>query len=109
LRYVTPTLAHGLFEKSRGKNIRYNQYSMPWPVMGPIFSRTQTVRKLASFMGPAMHISKSTCSWLVLPYLVREMINERIDPVEFALANFNDKSVGESLAKEIERAKGIKR
>jgi replication factor C large subunit len=109
LRYVILTLGHGLFEKSRGKDIRYNQYSMPWPVMGPIFSRSQTVRKLASFVGPAMHISKSTCSWLVLPYLVREMINERIDPVEFALANFNDKSIGESLAKEIERAKGIKR
>lgn len=109
LRYITPMLAHGFFEKSRGKEIRYSQYSMPWPVMGPIFARSQTVRKLASFVGPATHVSKRTCSWLVLPYLVREMINEKVDPVEFALANFNDASVGESLAKEIARAKGAKK
>lgn len=109
LRYVTPMLAHGLYEKSRGKEMRYSQYSMPWPVMGPIFARSQTVRKLASFIGPAVHVSKRTCSWLVLPYLVRELINEKVDPVEFALENFDDESVGESLAKEIERAKGAKK
>lgn len=109
LRYVTPMLSHGLFEKSRGKEIRYSQYSMPWPVMGPIFARSQTVRKLASFIGPATHVSKRTCSWLVLPHLIREMINEKVDPSEFALTNFNDKSVGDSLAKEMERAKGVKK
>jgi replication factor C large subunit len=109
LRYVTPMLAHGLYEKSRGKEIRYNQYSMPWPVMGPMFARSQTVRKLASFIGPATHVSKRTCSWQVLPHLVREMINEKVDPVEFAKTNFGDESVGESLAKEIERAKGARK
>jgi len=109
LRYVTPMLAHGLYEKSRGLDIRYSQYSMPWPVMGPVFARYQTIRRLASFIGPATHVSKRTCSWLVLPYLVREMIKEKINPAEFAIANFNDASVGESLAKEIERAKGAKK
>lgn len=109
LRYVSPMLAHGLYEKSRGKDVRYSQYSMPWQAMGPIFGRAQTVRKLASFIGPATHVSKRTCSWLVLPHLVREMINEKVDPVEFALANFNDESVGESLAKEMERARGAKK
>lgn len=109
LRYVTPMLTHGLYEKSRGKDIRYNQYSLPWQAMGPIFGRSQTIRKLASFIGPATHVSKRTCSWLVLPHLVREMINEKVDPAEFALANFDDESVGESLAKEIERAKGAKK
>ena len=109
LRYVTPMLAHGLYKKSRGKEIRYSQYSMPWPVMGPMFARSQTVRKLASFIGPATHVSKRTCSWLVLPYLVREMINEKVDPVEFALTNFDDESISESLAKEMERVKGGKK
>ena len=106
LRYVTPMLAHGLYDKSRSKSIRYSQYSMPWPVMGPIFARSQTVSKLVSFIGPATHVSKRTCSWLILPHLVREMINEKIDPVEFAITNFRDETVGESLAKEMERAKG---
>jgi replication factor C large subunit len=102
-------LAHGLYEKSRGLDIRYSQYSMPWPVIGPVFARYQTIRRLASFIGPATHVSKRTCSWLVLPHLVREMINEKINPAEFAMANFNDASVGESLAKEIERARGAKK
>lgn len=109
LRYVIPILAHGMYEKSRGKEVRYSQYSMPWPVMGPIFARSQTVRKLSSFIGPAMHVSKRTCRWLVLPYLVREIINAKVNPVEFALTNFNDKSMGESLIKEIERAKGARK
>ena len=33
------------------------------------------------------------------------MIDEKIDPVDFALDNFQDKSVGESIAKEIQRVK----
>jgi hypothetical protein len=33
------------------------------------------------------------------------MIDEKIDPVEFALDNFQDESVGESIAKEIEKMK----
>jgi replication factor C large subunit len=109
LRYVRSMLAYGLYDMSRGKGIRYSQYSLPWTVMGPVFARAQTIRKLASIIGPAMHVSKSTCSWLVLPYLVREMIKENVDPAEFALANFDDESVGESLAKEIERARVVKK
>jgi hypothetical protein len=33
------------------------------------------------------------------------MIDEKVDPVEFAVDNFQDESVGESIAKEIEKAK----
>ena len=33
------------------------------------------------------------------------MIDEKIDPVEFAIGNFQDESVGEAIAKEIEKAK----
>jgi hypothetical protein len=33
------------------------------------------------------------------------MIDEKIDPIEFAMDNFRDESVGESIKKEIERAK----
>lgn len=106
LRYVRDMVAHGLYEKSKGRGIRYSQYAMPWPVMGPIFARSQTVRKLSSAMAPATHVSARTFSTFVLPYLVRAVMNERVDPREFAIRNFNDESLGESLAKEIERARG---
>jgi replication factor C large subunit len=105
LRYVRGMLAHGMYEKSRGKDIRYSQYAMPWPVMGPIFARSQTTRKLSSAVAPAMHVSRRTCGTFVLPYLVRAMVDEKVDPAEFALYNFNDESIGESLSKEMEKAR----
>ena len=105
LRYVRDMLAYGMYEKSRGKDIRYSQYAMPWPVMGPIFSRSQTTRKLSSAIAPAVHVSRGTCSTFVLPYLVRAIADEKVDPGEFALYNFNDASIGESLSKEMEKAR----
>ncbi len=108
LRYVRNMLSAGLFEKSRGKGIKYSQYAMPWPVMGPVFARSQTVRKIASVVAPAMNVSRSTAATYVLPYLARALVDEKVDPVEFAVTNFGDESIGESLAKEMEKAKSKK-
>jgi replication factor C large subunit len=105
LKYVNSLIATGLYEKSRQKGIKYRQYSMPWPVMGPIFARSQSTRKILDELAPALHMSRSSAGLFVLPYLIRAMIDEKIDPVEFALDNFQDESLGESIAKEIEKAK----
>ncbi len=104
-RHVTRMIATGLYEKSRQKGIKYSQYAMPWPVMGPIFARSQSTRKILAELAPAVHMSKSACGSLVLPYFVRIMIDRNVDPVEFAVDNFHDESVGESLAKVMEKAK----
>lgn len=105
LKYVNSIIASGLYEKSRQKGIKYGQYVMPWPVMGPIFARSQSTRKILSELAPALHTSRSSAGSFVMPYLIRLMIDEKIDPVEFAVDNFRDESVGESIAKEIEKAK----
>jgi replication factor C large subunit len=105
LKYVNHIIASGLYEKSRQKGIKYSQYAMPWPVMGPIFARSQSTRKILGELAPAIHTSRSSAGSFALPYLVRLMIDEKIDPVEFAVDNFQDESVGESIAKEIEKAK----
>ena len=105
LRYVRDMVAHGMYESSRGKGIKYSQYSMPWPMMGPAFARGQTTRKISSQVASFMHVSRRTFGAYTLPYLVRAMIDEKIDPAEFAVHNFNDESLGESIAKEIEKAK----
>jgi replication factor C large subunit len=105
LKYVNSIIASGLYEKSRQKGIKYNQYAMPWPVMGPIFARSQSTRKILGELAPALHTSRSSAGSFALPYLVRLMIDEKVDPVEFAVDNFQDESVGESIAKEIEKAK----
>jgi replication factor C large subunit len=103
LKYINSIIATGLYEKSRQKGIKYSQYVMPWPVMGPIFARSQSTRRILNELALALHISRSSAGLFVLPYLIRIMIDEKIDPVEFD--NFQDESVGESIAKEIEKVK----
>ncbi|HEX2613878.1 MAG TPA: AAA family ATPase [Nitrososphaera sp.] len=105
LRHVTRMIASGLYERSRQKGIKYSQYAMPWPVMGPIFAKSQSTRKIMAELAPAVHVSKSTCGSFVLPYFIQIMIDSKVDPVEFAVDNFNDESVGESLAKVMEKAR----
>jgi replication factor C large subunit len=105
LKYVNSLIATGLYKKSRQKDIKYHQYSMPWPVMGPIFARSQSTKKILDELGLTLHISRSSAGLFVLPYFIRAMIDEKIDPEEFAIDNFQDESIGESIAKEIEKAK----
>ena len=105
LKYINSIIATGLYEKSRQKGIKYSQYMMPWPVMGPIFARSQSTRKILNELALALHISRSSAGLFFLSYFIRIMIDEKIDPMQFAADNFLDESVGESIAKEIEKAK----
>jgi replication factor C large subunit len=105
LKYINSMIATGLYERSRQKGIKYSQYAMPWPVIGPIFARSQSTRKILNELALALHISRSSAGLFVLPYFIRIMIDEKIDPVEFAVDNFRDESVGDSIAKEIEKVK----
>lgn len=105
LKYVSSIIAAGLYERSRQKGIKYTQYAMPWPVLGPIFARSQSTRKILGELAPALHTSKSSAGSFALPYFIRLLIDEKVDPIEFAVDNFSDESVGESIAKEIEKAK----
>jgi replication factor C large subunit len=105
LKYVSNVIASGLYERSRQKGIKYSQYAIPWPVMGPIFARSQSTRKILGELAPALHTSKSSAGSFAMPYFIRLIIEEKVDPVEFAVDNFRDESVGESIAKEIEKAK----
>lgn len=105
LKYVSTTISAGLYERSRKKGIKYTQYAMPWPLMGPIFARSQSTRKILTELAAALHTSKSSAGSFALPYFIRFLIQEKIDPVEFAARNFGDESVGESIAKEMEKVK----
>src|SRR5919108_3377503 len=105
LKYINSIIATGLYEKSRQKGIKYSQYMMPWPVMGPIFARSQSTRKILNELALALHISRSSAGLFYLSYFIRIMIDEKIDPMDFVADNFLDESVGESIAKEIEKMK----
>ncbi|HKX80849.1 MAG TPA: AAA family ATPase [Nitrososphaera sp.] len=104
LRYVDRMISSSLYENSRDKGIKYAQYSLPWPMMGPIFARSQSTRKILSELAPAVHTSRSTAGSFVLPYFIRALIENDVDPVKFAVDNFGDESVGESISKEMQKA-----
>ena len=103
LRYIDKMVSGGLYEISRNRGIKYTQYSLPWPAMGPIFARSQSTRKILSELAPAVYTSKSSAGSTVMPYLIRFLIEEKVDPVEFAIDNFGDESVGESISKEMQK------
>ncbi len=101
LKYFDTLIAYGLFYISRNKAIKYSQYNMAWPLMGPILARGQSLKKLAGDLAHAAHTSKSTFSTLYLPYLVQVMINNEHDPRIFATSSNLDEKAGEVLAKEM--------
>ena len=101
LKYFDTLIAYGLFYISRNKAIKYSQYNMAWPVMGPILARGQSLKKLAGELAQAAHTSKSTFSTLYLPYLIQVMINNEHDPRIFATNSNLDEKAGEVLAKEM--------
>jgi replication factor C large subunit len=103
LKYLDNIIAYGLFEKSRNKGIKYNQYSFVWPVMAPIFSRGQSIKILLSNIAEKTHMSKSIFGLFYLPYLVQIMVYNRVDPQEFARILNLDEKAGETLAREMDR------
>jgi replication factor C large subunit len=105
LRYIDNIIAKDLFEKSRSKSIRYNQYSMRWDVMGPIFARSRSLKPILEEMAHVSHSSISMFGCLYLPYLLQIMINAKMDPNEIAEVSNMDEKSGLALAKEIERMK----
>jgi replication factor C large subunit len=109
LKYLDSIISYGLFEDSRNKGIKYNQYSMIWPVMAPIFARAQSMRGLLSALAEAAHTSKSIFGSFYFPYMIQIMLDNKIDPREFARFSNLDENAGETLAKEMERARRIER
>ena len=105
LRYIDNIIAKDLFQKSHSKSIRYNQYSMRWDVMGPIFARSRSLKPILGEMAHVCHSSISMFGCLYLPYLLQIMINAKMDPNEIAEVSNMDEKSGLALAKEIERMK----
>ena len=103
LRYIDYIIAKDLFDKSRSKLIKYNQYSMRWDVMGPVFARSRSLKPVLDELARVTHSSTSTFGSFYLPYLIQIMINAKMIPTEIAEISNMDEKAGIALAKEIER------
>jgi len=105
IKYIDNIISYGLFEDSRNKGIKYNQYSMIWPVMAPIFARAQSLRGLLSDLAEVAHTSRSTFGSFYFPYMIQAMLDNKVDPKKFARSSNLDENAEETLAKEMERAR----
>jgi replication factor C large subunit len=103
LKYINNIIANDLFNKSCNKAIRYSQYPMRWDVMGPIFARSRSLRPVLEDMAHLMHTSTSVFGSFYLPYLIRIVINAKMNPNEITEVSNMDEKAGIALAKEIER------
>ena len=105
LKYIDIILSHALFDKLSGKKIKYNQYSLPWQIAGPMFARAQALRNLLSYLSREAHVSKSTFGLIYLPYMLIVLASQKIDLKEFVQDFDLDVKSAEALSKEMRRLK----
>jgi replication factor C large subunit len=106
MKYLDVMIAYGLFSSTRQKGIKYNQYSVIWPLMNPISVRAQYMKDLLSALSKQTHVTKSIFGSIYFPYLLQLLVDKKIDLREFSnISNLDEKS-GEALTKEMDLIMG---
>ncbi|MGD1835718.1 MAG: AAA family ATPase [Nitrososphaeraceae archaeon] len=83
LKYINDIVIKLMFPYIINKNIKYNQYNISWPLMGTIFSRGQSTRKIISEMSKLFHVQKSVFGVLYFPFLLKILESNKVDLFEF--------------------------
>ena len=106
MKYLDVMIAYGLFSSTRQKGIKYNQYSVIWPLMKPIFIRGQYMKNLLSALSKQTHVTKSIFGSIYFPYLLQLLVDKKIDPRKFSNILDVDEKSGEALTKEMDLIMG---
>ena len=106
MKYLDVMIAYGLFSSTRQKGIKYNQYSVIWPLMNPISVRAQYMKNLLSALSKQTHVTKSIFGSIYFPYLLQLLVDKKIDLREFSNISKLDEKSGESLTKEMDLIMG---
>ena len=101
LRYANDLFLNKLFRISRDKAIEYNQYSVPFSAMGPIFMRGQTLRPLRTELSKIFHTSVSKIGLFYYSNFIMIMKNLAIKDLDFD--NPDNLKFNELITKEIEK------
>ena len=109
MKYLDVMIAYGLFSSTRHKGIKYNQYSVIWPLMKPIFIRGQYMKNLLSALSKQTHVTKSIFGSIYFPYLLQLLVDKKIDPRKFSNISDLDEKSGEALTKEMDLIMGKKK
>ena len=109
MKYLDVMIAYGLFSSTRHKGIKYNQYSVIWPLMKPIFIRGQYMKNLLSALSEQTHVTKSIFGSIYFPYFLQLLVDKKINPREFSNISDLDEKSGEALKKEMDLIMGKKK
>ena len=101
LRYANDLFLDKLFRISRDKAIEYNQYSVPFSSMGPIFMRGQSLRPLRTELSKIFHTSVSKIGLFYYSNFIMIMKNLAIQDLDFD--NPDNFKFNELISKEIEK------
>ncbi len=101
LRYANDLFLHKLFRISRDNAIEYNQYSVPFSSMGPIFMRGQSLRPLRTELSKIFHTSVSKIGLFYYSNFIVILKNLVIHDLDFD--NPDNLKLNEAINKEIER------
>jgi replication factor C large subunit len=105
LKYLPSILSYGLFYILTGEKIKYNQYSLPWPISAPIIARRHAVREFLDKLANETHTSVSTLSATYLHYLFNILLQQKTDLRQFVESLNLDSKFSESVFNEITRPK----
>ena len=101
LRYANDLFLHKLFSISRDMAIEYNQYSVPFSSMGPIFMRGQSLRPLRTELSKIFHTGVSKIGLFYYSNFIMILKNLAIQDLDFD--NPDNLRLSEILKKEIEK------
>ena len=101
LRYANDLFLHKLFRISRDNAIEYNQYSVPFSSMGPIFMRGQSLRPLRTELSKIFHTSVSKIGLFYYSNFIVILKNLVIHDLDFD--NPDNLKLNEVINKEIEK------
>jgi replication factor C large subunit len=101
LRYANDILLQKLFRITRDKAVEYNQYSVPFSSMGPIFMRGQSLRPVRTELSKIFHTSISKIGLFYYSNFIMILKNLAIQDIDFE--HPENLKLNEIIAKEIDK------
>ncbi|MDQ2684301.1 MAG: AAA family ATPase [Thermoproteota archaeon] len=98
LRYANDILLWKLFDVSRIPSLQYNQYSIPFPLIGSIFMRGQALKQLRMELSTKLHTGTSNVGLFYYSYFIQILKSFNISSIDFDTSD--DSKLNEVIEKE---------
>ncbi len=98
LKYANDLLIWKLFDLSRIPSMKYNQYSLPFPLIGSIFMRGQTLKPIRMELSTKVHTGTSSVGLFYYTYFIQILKNSDISTIDFD--NSDNTKLNEIIEKE---------